>query len=176
MKFFNQLFGLISRSQLTTLHPYLPGDVEGAVEVTSEEEVYNCLHHLEGRNPSAGIVIINNSSCNPQMVLMNHSRTVLCLEYESDGQLEAILPIRVNKSRGINRQVFYRRYIIFLPLPDDIFTLGNSSSGYDAVDEQELQSEASPVNNGESGKGEGQESIVLQTKNTKQQTDKDEEI
>src|SRR5690606_18747935 len=98
MKFFNQLFGLISRSQLTTLHPYLPGDVEGAVEVTSEEEVYNCLHHLEGRNPSAGMVVINNSSCNPQMVLLNHSRTVLCLEYESNGQLEAILPIRVNKS------------------------------------------------------------------------------
>ena len=118
MKFYNQFSGYISQNNLTRIHPYLTGNKDAVVELSSDGQTYNCLQLLKEGKPSARMVIINNTTCSPQMVLLNHTCPVLCLEYNSGGQLESIMPIPVNKSRGINRQVFYSRYIAFLPWPE----------------------------------------------------------
>lgn len=165
MKFYKEFSGLISRNNLSTIHPNLSDDTEGVIEVANADEVYNCLHQLEGSHPAAWIVLINNSSCTPQLVLMNHSHPVLCLEYDEEGQPESILPVPVNKRRGINRQVFYRRYIVFLPLPENFSWFGSSDARLSADDGHGLSTNATEVGHVEPGNVDVPDALLINMKN-----------
>ena len=127
MKFYEHFEPLIADKRLSAIKPCLKGELNEVLVVTCDEDVYSCLGKLEGNPAPAAGVLVNNEGCRARMVLMNHSRPVLCLGYDEQGYLDAILPLRVNTGRGTVQQVFAWRYILFMPLPENSFRISPST-------------------------------------------------
>ncbi len=161
MKYYEHFESLIAEKRLSSIEPCLKGELNEVLVLTGDEAVYGCLKKLEGEPAPAACVLINNEGSRARLVLMNHSRPVLCLGYDEQGYLDAVLPLRVNKNRGTWQQLFSWRYILFMPLPEKCFRFGPSALQTYVEKKTEDQKQLSAFMKGLNGKAPLTDELLL---------------
>jgi hypothetical protein len=124
LKFHSSVGEFICQKYLDDILSFVNGEIDEALVLVSSETIYSCLQKLEGPQPAAKYIGINNRYGQSHLVLLNNSINLLALFYDKWGLIETFRPVPAKKHRGINSMVCAARYTLFVPLPPHVYTIG----------------------------------------------------
>ncbi len=116
----NFFLDLMEKKNLLKITDVLNEKNKKLLALSEPESIYNCLKLLEGEDPQADYILINNAEDKSHLVLLNNSKPVICIGYNDAEEYEGLIPVAVNKSNGVNHQMVAYRYILFLKMCDNM--------------------------------------------------------